>query len=332
MSGLQILVTSAKRGLVEIVTQSAQDPHCRAKGVSWLKMHCALRKIRVQLRSGGQDWVELKNGIKIKARKGKHHLLKNGWFKACCHTIGEWWRFIAKKLGMNGYFKKIDHSNLTKIEANFDDTVTNNSNLSVNLPDKKEQVLETIKSPTQATLGLNTRVLTKEEKTKINTFVDNYIQMVPENWRTKAGRRAHFVSPLIIASIIYFTNMVSSVIAFTPFLVAETLIDHRIHQVALKKSKHLVRKMVRAGITDSKQLEYGVELYLKKMGSIIHSNFTILFNSNKIKKLAAGENIPVGKNLAYLIDQDYFYKVKNGDGKLKTIKRIFKKLTSSKTK
>lgn len=163
---------------------------------------------------------------------------------------------------------------------------------------------------------------------EIRKLVSNFSENTAKISKSKTGRAIHGIGQFASAGLAIGLSTSSTpglALLVGVWALAEVLADQRIHQVALRKAKHLVRKLQAQGVTDKKELLYGVKKYLKSNGSLFYCNLAIILQPTRMKKLANGENIKVGKNFAYLYDQEYRYKLLRGDDKLKTIKKLFKK-------
>ncbi len=126
MTVQQKLITSAKKGLVEIIPKTGTDPKNRAAGLTWSKMHLALRRIRKQLNNGGKDYVEFSNGVRVTARADKKDIFKKKWPSRVLATIGEWWRFACRKLKIGGGFKKINESVVKPVKKEVEPPIKQN--------------------------------------------------------------------------------------------------------------------------------------------------------------------------------------------------------------
>lgn len=114
MSVQQKFITSVKKGLVEITPMAGTDAANQSvTGISWWDMHVALRKIRKQMNNGGQDYYEFSNGARVQVRPTKVEQFKQSSLKRTLATIGEWWRFVFRKLGIGGKFKQVKVSHTT---------------------------------------------------------------------------------------------------------------------------------------------------------------------------------------------------------------------------
>jgi hypothetical protein len=88
----------------------------------------------------------------------------------------------------------------------------------------------------------------------------------------------------------------------------EHSVDHLLHVVALQKARHFVRYANKAGLKDSKQLEYGVQNFMMKQGGLVYSTLAVAKQSHTLKNIAEGRKVTLVKGPLYKPVVKHFWK------------------------
>ncbi len=152
-------------------------------------------------------------------------------------------------------------------------------------------------------------LISKTKKKCIKQIVNNYdISMFPyqsrdgyrDFFRNKVGRIWHPICNVFLAKAFIFNILAAkydiAAVEMGLFFVQSGL-DKMFHNIAIRKSAALVRKLKNIGITKESELSFAVDYYLKKNGGLVYSNLIRKFAPNQIHKVVHGEKPPQIKGL-----------------------------------
>ncbi len=119
-------------------------------------------------------------------------------------------------------------------------------------------------------------------------------------FRNKFGRVWHPLWNVCIGISSIFALLVSrydaAALDMALFFIQSGL-DKMFHNIAMRKSSVLVRKLKKMGFASESDLIFAVDYYLKKNGGLVYSNLVRKFAPNQIRKVVKGEKPPQIKGL-----------------------------------
>ncbi|OGI04207.1 MAG: hypothetical protein A2Y25_08870 [Candidatus Melainabacteria bacterium GWF2_37_15] len=152
----------------------------------------------------------------------------------------------------------------------------------------------------------------KELKALVNNFIED--SNFSEERRNTFGRIVHFGTEIGagLNGLVYALHGDWGSASFhTVFAMYNHGLDKLFHNVALRKSKLLIKQLKKQGIKDKEELRFSISNYLGKRGGIIHSNLFRLFSQKKIEKLVETGKLPEIKGIIYKIHRKYEKKLLN---------------------
>lgn len=175
------------------------------------------------------------------------------------------------------------------------------------------------------------------KKKSIKRIVNDYnISMFPyqsrdgyrDLIRNKVGRIWHPICNAFVAKTFIFHVLASKydLAAADMFIFfVQSGLDKMFHNIAMRKSAALVRKLKNIGITQEADLIFAVDYYLKKNGGLVYSNLVRRFAPNQIHKVVQGEKPQQIKGLmSWLQSKVTLFSFYNKSQRVKAKKNVVK--------